>query len=324
MKNQTILITGAGGYLAAALVRLLKDRPCRVVRLGRCRERFPSVRGSAEISDVSGDIRDAALWESVLEGVDVVFHLAAQTSVPVAEQDPWKDAQANVAPMLHLLQTCRRNGWHPSVLFSSTVTITGIPVSVPVAESHPENPITIYDLHKQMAENYLKYFAAGGWIRGAVLRLANVYGPGPTSGSADRGVLNQMIRKALDGEALTVYGSGDEIRDYVYVDDVAGAFLEASAHMEAINGRHFMIGSGSGCSIRQAVTLVAERVLRATGSRPEVRHVEPPGPRPRIDSRNFIADIGAFAGATGWRPAIGLEEGLDRTIQSCLKRPERS
>ena len=318
MTNQRILITGAGGYLAAALMHRLRDTPCHIVRLGRSKDRFPAATGKAAFSDMTGDIRDPAVWESALEGVDVVFHFAAQTSVPLAEQDPWTDFQVNVAPVMHLLEACRRNRWRPSVLFSSTVTIAGIPQTIPVTECHPDHPITLYDLHKQVGENYLKYYAGLGRVQAVILRLANVYGPGPSSGSADRGILNQMIRKALRGEALTVYGSGEQVRDYVYVDDVVQAFVAAAENIDQVNGRHFVIGSGEGCSIRRALGLVAQHVLRNTGREPEVRRVDPPEPRPAIEARNFVADTTAFTAATGWSASIGLEEGLDRTIQSLL------
>jgi UDP-glucose 4-epimerase len=324
MTNQKILITGAGGYLAAAILRLLKDRCSHIVRVGRRKERFPPVAGTSRITDLAGDIRSRTLWESALEGTDIVFHLAAQTSVALAEEDPWDDLQVNVAPMLHLLETCRHRRWNPTVLFAGTVTVAGLPQTLPVDESHPENPITVYDLHKLMAEKYLKYYAGRGFVRGAILRLANVYGPGPRSSSADRGVMNQMIWKAVRGEPLTVFGTGKQIRDYVYVDDVARAFAAATQNIENINGRHFVIGSGRGCSILEAAALIADRVRLKTGRQPEVRRIEPPQRPSEIDARNFVADTRSFSGATGWTPQVPLTDGVDRTIQYCLEGSEGS
>ena len=324
MTNQKILITGGTGYLATAVLRLLKDVRCEIVRLGRPGARFPPVEGAAaRISDISGDIADPGLWERVLEGINIVFHFAAQTSVPVAEREPWADFQINAAPALHLLETCRRKAWRPAVLFSSSVTVIGIPQSLPVNEGHPAEPITVYDLHKLMAEGYVKYYARRGIVSGAVLRLANVYGPGPRSGSPDRGILNRMVERAVGGQALTVYGSGEQIRDYVYIDDAARAFIDAAQNIERISGRHFVIGSGKGHTIAEAVTLISERAALKTGLRAAVTYVDPPQPAAPIEMRNFVADTSAFCQATGWQPRMSFPDGLDQTIEYCL-RGERS
>lgn len=317
-RDKHILITGGGGYLASCIVRLLTDVDCFIVRLGRPGASFSPVSGRAKINDISGDVRDSAVWEEILSNIDVVFHLAAQTSAYEANNNPADDLKSNVLPMLYLLETCFKRGWQKIILFSSTVTITGIPLSLPVNENHPENPVTIYDLHKQMAENYLKYYIKKGAVKGAVLRLANVYGPGPKSSRSDRGILNQMIRRALAGEPLTVYGAGDQLRDYVYVEDVALAFLEAACNIESVNGRHFVIGSGHGYTIEQAMNLVSERVALKTGTAVPVVHVDPPSALLPIESRNFVADIGQFSEATGWIASYMLDEGIDLTMERYL------
>jgi nucleoside-diphosphate-sugar epimerase len=122
----------------------------------------------------------------------------------------------------------------------------------------------------------------------------------------------------LRGEPLTVYKPGDQLRDYVYVQDTAAAFLAAARHAEKINGRHFIIGSGHGYSITEAMNLVADRVGLKTGNRVDVEHVEPPFPQSPIEYRNFVADSRRFTEATGWRPEFPLPEGVDRTVEAFL------
>lgn len=316
--GKRILITGGAGYLAAGLIRALQEVDCDIIRLVRPGRRARHVVGRARVRDWEGDVRCREVWESVLPDVQVVFHLAAQTSVYVAEIDARADQEANVLPMLHLLETCRVNAHRPIVVFAGTVTEAGIPDRVPVDETHPDRPITIYDLHKWMAESYLRRYAHEGIVRGVALRLANVYGPGPASSSADRGILNLMIRRAMRGENLTVYGSGEQMRDYLHVDDVSLAFLLAGSKIDQLNGEYFIIGSGTGHTIGEAITLVAERVAQRSGRRVDVIHVDPPTPQSPIEARNFVADSGRFSQPTGWRARYGLPDGIDRTIEVFL------
>jgi nucleoside-diphosphate-sugar epimerase len=323
LTNQKVLITGGAGYLAASVVGLLKDADCTIIRLDRESAYFTPVRGEARVEDVRHDLRDPDIWPRVLAGVDIVYHFAAQTSVYAAEDAPAQDQRVNVLPMLHLLEACRKNAWTPKVVFAGTVTEAGLTASVPVDESHPDVPITVYDNHKLMAELYLKQYARDGKVRGVVLRLANLYGPGPRSSSADRGIMNLMIRRALDGKELTIYGDGRHVRDYVHVDDVAAAFLLAAAHAGRLSGNHYVIGSGTGHTLADAIHLVAARVERKTGRRVAVTHVPPPARFSPIENRDFVANTTKFASATGWRANVSLEQGIDRTIDAFLTEAQQ-
>ncbi len=321
LTGRRILITGGAGYVATSVVKALKNSDCRIVRLDRPGVSFVPVTGAAQIEDRFADIREHNVWDSLLADVDIVFHFAAQTSVYVANDDPHADLSMNVLPMLSLLETCRKKKFRPAVLFSGTATEVGFPASLPVDETYPDNPITIYDLHKWMAENYLKHYVREEHVRGAILRLANVYGPGPRSSSADRGVLNMMVRRGLSGEALTIYGDGNFIRDYIYVEDVASAFIMAALNIDQVNGQHFIIGSGDGHTIAEALHLVAASVERKTGRCVQVLHVEPPAALSPIEKRNFVAATDRFTAATNWRSKVTLQEGIDRVIDDFVAQP---
>ena len=319
LSGKRILITGGSGFIGRSIVDKLQVVNCHVSRLSRTTAPpLDQLTGIASIQDLTGDVRDAGVWTRALEGIDIVIHLAGQTSANVAEHDPGTDWQANVAPMLYLLECCRHRQGEPLILFAGTATQAGIAGTLPVDEARSDHPITMYDLHKLMAEQYLKYFCEQGIVRGAVLRLANVYGPGPLSRAPDRGILNMMVRKALAGEPLTVYGSGRYLRDYVYVDDVALAFLAATMNAEKIHARHFVIGSGQGHLLVDAIQLVADRVALRTGRRVPVEHVDPSTPVPPIGCRDFVANITAFSDATGWAPRVTLQAGIDRTVEAFL------
>jgi nucleoside-diphosphate-sugar epimerase len=314
-KGKRILITGAGGYLGANLTHCLKDVNCTIIRLSRDSKKLSALKGSANVADISGSICDREIWGEVLAGVDIVYHFAAQTSVYVADKDALADLQNNVVPMLNLLETCRSRGWQPVIIFSGTATEVGIPESLPVNETHKDCPVTVYDIHKLMAENYLKHYSRQGFVQGATLRLSNVYGPGPKSSSNDRGVINMMVDRALKGEPLTVYGQGNHLRDYIYVDDVISAFLKAPINMKELNGRHFVIGSGQAHTIAEAFNLVAERVAAKTGKRVTVNHIAPSVIQSPIEGRNFVADSKEFIAATGWHHRYSLSEGIGQMLE---------
>jgi len=314
--DKKILITGGTGYIAASIIGFLKDLRCHVIRLGRDRNKFSPVKGTARIEDMLGDVANPSVWESLPKNLDIIIHLAAQTSVYVAAENPLTDLRANIAPILGLLEVCRKRLRRPTLVFAGTATQVGLTPNRPVNESSEDRPITIYDLHKLIAEKYLKLYSIEGHVCGATLRLANVYGPGPASSGSDRGVINKMMTRALNGETLTVFGTGEYVRDYVHVSDVARAFLAAAGHPEKTKGRNFVIGSGRGITLGNAVELVADYAFIKTGVRPKVIYTEMPTTLHAIEKRNFVADPQAFQEATGWAPRIPLETGIKMTMDA--------
>lgn len=317
--GKRILVTGASGYLATNLINSLKDVKCTIIRLSRSNKLLP-VNGIVNIVDITGNICARETFEQILKDVDIVYHLAAQTSVYVAEENPLLDLEVNVVPMLNLLETCRNKAWKPIIIFSGTVTEVGIPKNLPVSEVCEDYPVTIYDIHKLMAERYLKYYSQHGIVYGTVLRLANVYGPGPKSSNADRGILNMMIRKALKGEDLPLYGKGEYLRDYIYIKDAVRAFLIAGMKIDNLKGQHYIIGSGEGHILKEAFGLVADRVKRKVGVGVQIVNVNSPDSQNQIDSRNFVSDSGKFIAGTDWKPMTNLINGIDQTIEYLWKK----
>jgi len=318
--TRTHLVTGGAGYIAASLVRELAREPGEVRRFFRAAHGAPPVPpGRATVADVHGDVTVRADLERALDGADVVHHLAAQTSIYVAAADPVRDVETNVLPLLYALEHARARGHAPLVLLASTVTAYGLPSRLPVDESFPEDARSIYDLDKIAAERLLAHYAANGVVRAATLRLANVYGPGPQSSASDRGVLNAMVRRALAGERLDIYGTGEWLRDYVYVDDVACAFVLAARDPDAVNGRSFIVATGEGVTVAAAVRLVAELVEEYTGRRVEVGHVPAPAGLSPLETRQFVGQSAAFRAATGWSPSVSFREGLKNTIEHCVR-----
>jgi nucleoside-diphosphate-sugar epimerase len=319
MNRQRILVTGGSGFIGSHLCEYLVRAGCEVRRLTR----HPAQSQTDNVTDIVGDIRDVDIWDEQVREVDVVVHLAAQTSTYVANDDPLGDRAINVEPFLRLLETCRRSSRKPFIVLASTVTVVGVTDRTPVDEQSTCAPVTVYDAHKLMVEQYLETYCRLGYARGTTLRLANVYGPGRSGNTQDRGILNSMVRRAMAGLPLTVYGTGEFLRDYIYIDDVGRAFAAAIDCPSETNGKHWIIASGQSHTIKEAFQMISEEAASRTGIRVDVESVAPSYELSPIEARNFVANIAAFSSVTGWRPSVTLAEGIDLTLGAQASPPAR-
>ena len=311
-----VLVTGASGYLASRLVPALIAGGVSVQLLSRRRPSLPMLVPYF-VGSPDGDpdaLREAA------RGARTIFHLAGQTSVVEAKRDPNGDLRANVTGMLRVLEAVSNAKHPPAIVFAGTVTEAGIPPGDTLDESAPDAPMTVYDIHKLAAEKHLELASKRGQVRGVTLRFANIYGPGAASGATDRGVLNRMIQRAANGQPLTVYGSGDRVRDYTFIDDIVEALVRAAARASALSAKHFVIGSGDRRTMAELIEVVARRASSRLGRRVEVQHADPPADRDPIDGRSYVVNASAFSQATGWSPKIALEDGIDRTLEWMAER----
>ncbi|CAA7619870.1 NAD-dependent epimerase/dehydratase family protein [Magnetospirillum sp. SS-4] len=319
--GRNVLVTGASGFVGGSIVRHLLGTGCRIRRHAR---RSLAPLDCWSLGDSSDDPMAQATWDEALDGIDVVFHCAAQTSVYQAAADPVGDLEANVALSLRLLEAARRQPRPVTVIMASTATVFGLPESLPVRHGDRPAPVTAYDAGKLAAEGYLALYARLGQISGGALRLANVYGPGPSSSTADRGVLNKVVQKALAGGPVTVFDDGRWVRDYVFIDDVVAAFLLAGSHGEALAGQACLVCSGAGTTVAEAFRLAVEVVAERTGRPPAaVESVASPAGLSAIEFRDFVGTWDALAAATGWRPLTGLRAGIGKTVDDALTRTVR-
>lgn len=312
--SKKILITGGGGYLGGILARHLGQTGAGLVLWSNSLDQSMVPEGAKLIR---GSFQEESLWKTALEDVDIVFHLAAQTGVKVAEADIARDLEANYFPVMTLGAVCKSKGFHPFVVLAGTATQYGIPNpdSLPVDESFPDKPMTAYDLHKCMAEQALLYYVRSGCIEGASLRLSNIYGPGPESSSNERGILNLMVRKALRGEPLTLFGDGDYVRDYIFIEDVIHAFRLLPEYMKAASGQSFILATGVPTTLREAAETVVNSIQQHTGRKVEVRYKPLPPDWTALDGRRFIGSSKKLTQTCGWIPKISFEEGVQKTVK---------
>lgn len=284
---------GGSGFVGSAVCRRLAEAGMAV----RVVARDP---GSPPYPVVRADLTEPGRVAAAVAGADVVVSLVLHTGSGSWRVDP---AQADAAAAVNVgIARAAVSTGLPVVLAGST-SQAGPGAGERLDGSERDEPESEYDRQKLAAERIV--LAAGG----VCLRLPTVYGPGPK----DRGVVSAMARRALAGEPLTVWGSGAMLRDLVHVDDVAAAFVAAVRHRTALAGRHWVIGSGTGVSVRSLFELVAS----TCGNGVPVLSVPPPAHATEADLRGQVADPAAFTAVTGWRPTVGLATGVASVVTAC-------
>jgi nucleoside-diphosphate-sugar epimerase len=315
-------VTGASGYIGAALLpRLRADG-----YITRAVSRTHNMVAGADETAVA-DLRDANAWQAVLAGAAGLFHLSSRTDLRAAEANPAADENINVAPVRALIDALKASGRRAfPVVFASTVTIFGDRPPLPCDETAADRPLSVYDRHKLACEALLRQEAHQGMVSACTLRLANVYGraksvPGTASTNNNRGILNAMMARAVRGEALTLYGTGEYIRDFIHIDDVVAAFAAAFAASQARGGTAYVVASGKGHTLAEAFSLVAQEAEALTGVVPQVRHVPEPSDLHQSERRNFVGNSRLFGSRTGWKPAIDLAAGVRRCLKELTLAP---
>jgi UDP-glucose 4-epimerase len=235
---------------------------------------------------------------------EVVFHLAAQAGVRPSLNDPAKDASVNITGTLNVLDCAVHTGVKKVVYAASGGTIYGEPKRIPVKESaaqgsHPSSP---YGISKKVVVDYLGYYQRYRGLDYTALALGNVYGPRQDPHGA-AGVVAIFASKMLSGEACTIFGDGNQTRDYVFIDDVVHGFVRA---IERGSGKLVNIGTGLETSVNGLFKQLAE-TIGYTG--------EPgTGPLPPGELRRIALDISLAPSAIGWKPWTHLEDGLGETV----------
>ncbi len=299
--HDTALVTGASGFIGSHLLARLAGQGYTVVGLDIAPSRVPLPPG---VEVVSADIRDeAALRDVLLETRPwVVYHLAAQTSVAVSMRDPVSDVEVNVLGSVRLARVAAEAGVRRLVFFSTGGSLYGEPERIPVDEETPAAPLSVYGASKLAAERHLRVLAGEAGFGLSVLRPANVYGPHQDP-DGEAGVVAIFIARMLRDDPVTIFGDGGQRRDYVYVDDVVDAALLAAAG-EPVT---CLIGSG----VASTTLEVFERLARLCGyGRAPVFADERPG-----DIRGIALDASRARATWGWRPRVGLDQGLAATVE---------
>lgn len=311
MSERPVLVTGGAGFVGSHLCDRLLAEGHRVVAvddLATGREvNLADAFGHREaFTFTEMDVRTQGLLEVFTRHrPDVVMHLAAQAGVRPSLEDPDHDASVNVMGTLNVLRCASAVGAGKVVYAASGGTLYGEPASVPVRESaadgaHPESP---YGISKKVVLEYLSFYSRQRGLDFTALALGNVYGPrqDPTG---EAGVIAIFASSMLAGETPTIFGDGEQTRDYVYVEDTVEAFAAA---MERASGEIVNIGTGLETSVNALHAMLAEIV----GSPSEPAY----GPQPEGELRRIALDNSLAASVLGWSPRTGISSGLARTVE---------
>lgn len=309
-----ILITGASGLIGSALIERLRDSDNLIIC--QSRESHPDQPGLKWLKhDLVNDS-----WECLAPyEIDVVYHLAGQTSTYSARKNPVADLAANVLSLLNLLEYFRGRGQCPFMVVAGTATELGLTEQLPINENLPEHPVTFYDLSKLTAEMYLKQYVRDGLASGCALRLSNVFGRSRPGQQRDRGILDKIFSRAAAGQGITIYGDGNYLRDYIFIDDVVSAFVAAAEHRQQTNGRGFYIGSGEGIALKDAFLKVAALAAKIACTEVVREYVAPPAELSEIEYRNAVIDASAFREATGWVPQYDFDAGIEAAYRAYMR-----
>jgi len=312
-RGRRVLITGGLGFIGSNLARRLVDLGADILIVDSLLADYGgNLFNLAGVEDRLrlnvADVRQGTTMHYLVRGREVIFNLAGQVSHIDSMRDPHTDLEINCRSQLTILEACRQHNPQTKVVFAGTRQVYGRPDRLPVDETHLVRPTDINGINKAAGENYHLVYNNVFGVRACSLRLTNVYGPRQLIRHNRQGFIGWFIRLALEGKEIQIYGDGSQIRDFVYVDDVADAFLRAG-FSEACNGGVFNVGGSEPIAHRDLVKL-----LIGEAGQGSVRFVPWPEEKRRIDIGSFYSDSTKFMNTTGWRPTVSLQEGFRQTL----------
>lgn len=299
-----ILLTGGAGFIGSNLVdELIKDGNEVAVVDNLSTGLKENINKKADFFEI--DITNKTALKEVFEKVkpEIVFHLAAQASVVHSVAHPVDDVKINLIGTINLMELCQANEVKKFIFSSTGGAIYGDGVERPTPEGATTNPVSPYGINKLASEGFIKFFASDGSVQATILRYANVYGPRQNP-RGEAGVVSIFTSKMLADEDITIFGDGDQTRDYVFVGDIVRANIAAS---KSDTDGTFNIATG----VESSVNDVVKTLKRLTGSSSNISHQ---GERAG-ELRNSCLDPKKAFLELDWEPTVVLDEGLRQTVE---------
>lgn len=313
LAGKKVLITGGLGFIGSNLaIRLVREG----ARVSLCDAMIEGYGGNfanirevrSEVEAHIADVRDEAEMADLVEGKDVVFHLAAQVSHVMSLSNPYPDIDINIKGTAALLEACRKRNPRAIVVRSGTRGQYGPAVRLPVSEEAPSDPRGLYEISQLSAEMICRTYTRIHGVRTVPLRLTNVYGPRAQMKHPHFGVVNWFARLALEGKPIPIFGTGKILRDFLFVDDCVEALVLA-AQNPVVVGEILNVGNDRASTFLEVAQILRELV---TGTAFEFTDFTPE--RKAQEPGDFVSDISKIRRLLGWEPRVSLREGLARTV----------
>jgi UDP-glucose 4-epimerase len=312
-RGRRVLVTGGLGFIGSNLARQLVDLGADVLLVDAMIPEYGgnlfNIAGIEDRVRVNiGDVRNESTMDVLVRDREIIFNLAGQVSHIDSMRDPYTDLEINCRAQLSMLEACRKFNPSVRVVFAGTRQVYGKPERLPVDETHLVRPIDVNGVNKAAGEYYHLLYNNAFGVRACSLRLTNVYGPRQLIKHNRQGFIGWFIRLAIEDREIQIFGDGSQLRDFVYVDDAARAFLVAGA-CDACDGGVFNVGGTEPIAHSDLV-----RVLIDVAGTGRVTYVPWPPEKKQIDIGSFYSDSSKFMATSGWAPQVKLREGFERTI----------
>jgi UDP-glucose 4-epimerase len=316
-EGKRTMVTGGLGFIGSSLaIRLLELGAdvlivdAMIPETGANIFNLDPVKDHPLLSIRKVDVRDVLTMERLVRDQEIIFNLAGQVSHIDSMTDPFTDLEINCRSQLALLEACRRHAPDVKVIFASTRQVYGrVPQDeLPVDERQPPNPVDVNGINKLAGERYHILYNNVFGVRGSVLRLTNTYGPRMLVKNNRQTFMGWFFRQVVDGQEISIFGDGSQLRDLTYVDDAVEAFLVAGAS-DAADGEVFNLGGAEPVSLRDLTGKLVE--VAGGGS---YRLGPFPEERKAIDIGSFYVDDSKIRRTLFWKPVVGLRDGLARSV----------
>ncbi|MCZ6820659.1 MAG: NAD-dependent epimerase/dehydratase family protein [Calditrichaeota bacterium] len=304
---KTFLVTGAAGFIGAAVAQKLAGAENKVVTIDNLRTGFRAAVPTG-VEFIEGDCQDQQVFDSLSDRkFDCIFHIAGQSSGEISFSDPVYDLQTNAQSTLLLLKLAAKTGCRKFV-YASSMSVYGDQPDMPINESARTRPKSFYGVGKIASEHYMRIYHEYG-ITSTALRLFNVYGPGQNMENMRQGMVSIFLSQAIKDRHIHVKGRADRFRDFVFIDNVADAFLKAAENFTD-NFSVYNVASG-------VKTMVGDLVAAIQDSLPFDTTVEYAGSTPG-DQCGIVGDASAIHTGLGWHAEMKLEEGISKMTKWAL------
>jgi UDP-glucose 4-epimerase len=313
-EDKNVLITGGLGFIGSNLAHELVKLKAKVTIVDSL---IPEYGGNLfNIQDIKdnvdlhiSDVRDKHAIRTLIQDKDFIFNLAGQVSHIDSMKDPFTDLDINCTSQLSLLEACRNSNKNVKIVYASTRQIYGKPEYLPIDETHILKPTDVNGINKMAGEWYHILYNNIYGIKACSLRLTNTFGPRQLMKHSRQGFIPWFIRQIIDGEEIKVFGTGEQLRDINYIDDVTNAFLVAASTNES-NGRRFNLGHFNPVSLKGFV----KELIEANGSG-NYSMVPFPDEKKKIDVGSTYCSYRKINKILGWEPKVEIKEGLRKTIE---------